>query len=206
MLYLASFAAADCAASDASLFKSRALICSSLVQGDTWWCGSDWRNASGSKDWPSQAVYQNELLVKLASPNTCLNTSYANNITNWLNTSQANSSVSGTLMWTWLVFQEQYYNTPRKPGDRIEAPDTLGRKCWAFAYLAQEWATLAAPLQRAISAAGLDISAFVSDYERAIPETFALCHKVMHNCFQNATYVPGLRNGTCPLKIKVPLA
>ena len=31
-------------------------------------------------------------------------------------------------------------DAPRKPGTRIESPDTLGRKCWAFAYLRQLWA------------------------------------------------------------------
>ena len=25
----------------------------------------------------------------------------------------------------------------RRPGDRIESPATLGRKCWAYAYLRQ---------------------------------------------------------------------
>ena len=33
----------------------------------------------------------------------------------------------------------QYYDMPRKPGDRIESAQTLGRKCWAFTYLQTVW-------------------------------------------------------------------
>ena len=35
------------------------------------------------------------------------------------------------------ICQVQYYDMPRAPGARVESPATLGRKCWAFAFLAQ---------------------------------------------------------------------
>ena len=44
----------------------------------------------------------------------------------WLNAQQADPGYSGGFMWTWEVFQVQYYDMPRLPGNRIEAPDTLG--------------------------------------------------------------------------------
>jgi hypothetical protein len=87
---------------------------------------------------------------------------------------------------------------PRLPGTRIESPDTLGRKCWAFAYLRQEWNPL--ELTKSLSHAGLNMSAFITAYEASIPLTMGLCEKVMANCFVNASYDPS-RNGTCPSKI-----
>lgn len=87
---------------------------------------------------------------------------------------------------------------PRKSGDRIEAPDTLGRKCWAFAYLRQFWEPEL--LSRVVAKAGLSMAHFISAYSAAIPYTMGLCEKVMANCFVNASYDPA-RNGTCRIKI-----
>lgn len=188
-----------CTVSDKNLFTLRAKICNSLVQEDTNWCGTYWRNATASKDWPSQAVYIHEMIDALSSPTTCLNTTFAHDTVAWLDTYQADPGVSGSIMWTWLVFQVQYYDMPRKPGCRIESPDTLGRKCWAVAYLTQLWKPK--PLLEALTKAGLSLSNFTSAYERAIPLTMDLCEEVMANCFVNATYDPTLRNGTCPNKI-----
>ena len=74
-------------------------------------------------------------------------TAVAHDVIRWLNTSQAEPAVSGSWMWTFLVFQTQYYEQPRKPGDRLESPATLGRKGWAFAFLAQGWPAAAAALK-----------------------------------------------------------
>lgn len=98
-----------------------------------------------------------------------------------------------------MVFQSQYYDTPRKPGARIEAPDTLGRKCWAFACLRQYWQPDA--ITAAVAAAGLELSNFTGTFPGAVPRSMDLCSKVMANCFVNASYDPALRNGTCPPKI-----
>jgi hypothetical protein len=84
---------------------------------------------------------------------------------------------------------------PRQPGSRIESPDTLGRKCWAMAYLRQLWDEAA--LENALDEAGLNANAFVKSYDAAIPLTMTLCSEVLANCFVNASYDPA-RNGTCP--------
>ena len=81
---------------------------------------------------------------------------------------------------------------PRKPGDRLESPGTLGRKCWGFAYLAQYWD--AAALDNATAAAGLNATAFSKAYTAAIPFTMGLCKKVLGSCFVNATPTPA----ACP--------
>ncbi len=148
----------DCHRSDAQMRDKRETVCSSLVQAPTPWCGDSYKNVTAKEDWPNQAVYMQNLLEGLLSPSTCLNTSYAEGTINWLNTSQVHSfrssvaannqfgaifsiqaiaNISGAWMWTYDTFQVQYYDMPRKPGERIESPATLGRKCWAFAYLAQ---------------------------------------------------------------------
>ena len=74
---------------------------------------------------------------------------------------------------------------PRPPGARIESPATLGRKCWAFAYLAQIWPPLRGSLVARTKEAGLDLSAFVKAFDLAIPSTMQLCPQVMANCFVN---------------------
>ncbi len=90
---------------------------------------------------------------------------------------------------------------PRKPGSRIESPATLGRKCWAFAYLTQIWPHLKPLIIETMTHAGLNMGNFTKEYTKAIPLTMNLCNKVMANCFVNETYTPGVRNGTCPEKI-----
>jgi hypothetical protein len=87
---------------------------------------------------------------------------------------------------------------PRKHGARIESPATLGRKCWAFAYLAQIWTKLKPALKTALTGSGLSLENFITAYDDALPLTMGLCEKVMANCFINASYDPAQRNGTCP--------
>ena len=188
-----------CEESDARLQFLQELICDSLTQDETDWCGTSFENVShASKDWPSQAVYMHRLLLALEDPATCLNTSVALDTTRWLNSSQAAPDISGTFAWTYLVFQVQYYDMPRQPGARIESPATLGRKCWAFAYLSDFWDPEA--LTSSLATADLDVSGFVDMHSAAIPLTMNLCWEVMSNCFVNASYDPS-RNGTCPGKI-----
>ena len=186
----------DCAASDATLHHQRRIVCKSLVGGITPFCKEDTNNETASQDWPSQAVYMMDVLNTLASPATCLNTSYARDTADWLNTSISDPTISGNFMWTWLVFQVQYYDMPRKPGDRIEAPDTLGRKCWAMAYLTQKWPAVAKPLESRMEEADLSIAGFTEEYNKAMPLTMDLCQKVICNCFKNASYDPS-RSGHC---------
>ena len=114
----------------------------------------------------------------------------------------------------------QYYDMPRKPGDRIESAQTLGRKCWAFTYLQTVWeqglerrngldrreraegedgqeVALRGAVMRTAARAGWDLADFVQSFDDAIPLTMDLCWEVMANCFVNASYDPA-RNGTCP--------
>ena len=176
------------------------MLCNSLVQGDTPYCHNAWQNVTASKDWPNQAVYMQGILGTLASPTTCLNTSYARDTAAWLDSEMTNVSLTGNFMWTWLVFQVQYYDTPRKPGTRIEAPDTLGRKCWAMAFLQQDWTAKNQSLMLRLSVHGLSVAALAKAYERAIPLTMQLCQKVICNCFLNTTYDPS-HSGHCKLDV-----
>eukprot|EP01043_Picozoa_sp_COSAG02_P005723 COSAG02_NODE_157_length_32999_cov_31.863647_7_plen_585_part_00 len=188
----------DCAASDAKLEKSREMLCSSLTQANTSWCGDFQRNGAAT-DWPSQAVYMVQILVALKSPDACLNTTYARDTVGWLNTMQtAAVSTTGNFFWTWLVFQVQYYDMPRQPGVRIEAPDTLGRKCWAFAFLNAQFGEQA--LVDALRQHALQMPSFIANYTAAIPLTMNLCDRVRANCFLNSSYDPR-HNGTCPGKL-----
>ena len=105
---VAPLKADDCGASDANLLFRRQRICASLTQQHTAWCGDSWKNFTkqeAKEDWPSQATYMHDMLAALASPATCLNTSYARETVAWMNTDMANQTLSGSLMWTWLVFQ-----------------------------------------------------------------------------------------------------
>eukprot|EP00037_Helgoeca_nana_P011210 m.100519 g.100519 ORF g.100519 m.100519 type:complete len:182 (-) comp20677_c0_seq2:117-662(-) len=107
-------------------------------------------------------------------------------------------TVSGSFMNTWIVFQVQYYDMPRLPGNRIESASTLGRKCWAFAYLKQFWNPV--PIESALAEVGLSLSNYSKATRAAIPLTMTLCERVMANCFINSTFTPS-RNGTCPFSI-----
>ena len=186
----------DCAASDTNLNELRYTLCRSLVGPGVQWCLYP-TNTSSAEDFPNQAVYFNNIILALISPSTCLNTATAHDVVTWLNASQADSTVSGAFMNTWVVFQAQYYDMPRNQGERIESSDTLGRKCWAFAFLAQMWGVEALPLSIALNAVGLSVEAYSSAAGTAIPQTLELCEEVMANCFINASYNPA-RNGTCP--------
>ncbi|GMH61858.1 hypothetical protein TrRE_jg12820 [Triparma retinervis] len=151
----------------------------------------------------------NDILVAVASPSTCLNTTTASAFMSWLSV----TSTSSSFWWyTWLVFQVQYYDMPRLPGTRVESPATLGRKCWAFAYLEEIWDGRAysgneAPQRDALIRAAEEhgyediFNYFVPAYDDAVPLTMELCVEVQANCFLNATYDPS-RKGTCPGKIK----
>ena len=185
----------NCSASDANLNTLRSTVCRSLVGPGVAWCPYP-TNTTAAEDWPNQAIYFNDVLLALASPSTCLDTPAARDVVSWINSSQSDPAVSGAFMNTWVVFQAQYYDMPRKRGDRIESPDTLGRKCWAFAFLAQTWAAESSALANALSAAGLSAEAYSSAVAVAIPQTFELCEEVMANCLVNSSYYPS-RNGTC---------
>lgn len=187
----------DCSTSDQLLRLNRENVCSSLTQANTSWCGNSWQNVTAKTDWPHQAYYMHgvlDVLTTKVSP-SCLASPYATDTIKWLNGSQADPSVSGSWAWTYLVFQVQYYDQPRKPGARIESPGVLGRKCWAFAYLKEKWNP--ASLNQALAAANTSAPAFVSMYDNAINVTMAACNKVKMSCFVNATPVPA----TCPSKV-----
>lgn len=98
-----------------------------------------------------------------------------------------------------MELQVNYYKMPMpSSAPRIESPATLGRKCWAFAYLAHVWTSLKPALERALARApGLSLSKLFAAYDAAVSLTMGLCDQVMANCFVNATYNPA-RNGTCP--------
>ena len=95
------------------------------------------------------------------------------------------------------MFQPQYYDMPRKQGDRIESPWTLGMKCWADAYLSQTWNAIAAAFENRTAGAA---KAFEATMSAGLPNAHLLCSEVMTNCFVNASYNPA-RNGTCPLAV-----
>jgi hypothetical protein len=183
----------SCLLYDTALSRQRAYICDSLVQTNTWWCGKDWQNATkASKDWPSQVVYLQDLINNLQTiPTNCKTTKYYKDTIQWLNYSLMDPTISGNFGYTWDVFQVQYYDTPRLPNTRIESPDTLGRKCWAFAYLKDMYKP--ASIIRNIP---YNLNNFTSIYEKSINLTFTLCNKVLSNCFVNDTYNP-IRNNTC---------
>jgi hypothetical protein len=169
-------AADDCSAYSRALGAARDVFCSSGF------CAAP-SNVSAKHDWPSQVTYMHRLLSALTSNYHCYNESTAAQQTlEWLEHNQtvANGSIFNW-GYTWTVFQVQYYDMPRKPGVRIESPDTLGRKCWAFAYLDQ--ICDATPL-----AARAPL--FAAQWASAVPFTLELCEKVMANCFVNASYDP----------------
>lgn len=177
----------DCTASDANLLARQGTLCASLACSDACPC----HNMTGAGDWPNQAVYMKNVLTAIVDPDTCLETATAKAIVSWLSVTDPKLSA---WWWTWVIFQLQYYDMPRKPGARIESPATLGRKCWAFAFLRQKWPALKPALLAAVPSLGM----FASAYDKAVPLTVNICHEVMANCFVNASYEPSMRNGTCP--------
>lgn len=185
---------ASCNASDKDLKEKRDILCKSLVGGNTSFCENVSSTVKASGDWPSQAVYFHRVLDAMTDNTKCRNTSYYARTAIWLNSTILDSSVSGNFGWTWSIFQVQYYDMPRKPGDRIEAPDTLGRKCWAFAYLKQMIDTDVVRSSIPFSMEGL-----IRFYDTWTEKTMRLCAEVQENCFVNASYDPS-RNGTCGTK------
>jgi hypothetical protein len=183
----------DCARSDANILALHELYCASM--GPSWRCPLG--NYTAARDWPSQAVYMNNILVAVVDPSTCLDTAIASGIVEWLNNFSTDPQWS-MWWWNWYIFQPQYYDMPRKQGARIESPATLGRKCWAFAYLAQTWKELRPQIISTMDRAKINLTSLVLAYDDAVPMSIKLCDEVMANCFVNATYDPALRNGTCP--------
>lgn len=177
----------QCLMSDAKLIHLKDVICESLG------CETVF-NVTAQKDWPNQAIYMKNLLRALINPDTCLDTPVAKAVVAWLEITDAEKSL---WWWTWEVFQVQYYDMPRNEGDRIESPATLGRKCWAFAYLTQIWPDIKPALETTMDKAGLNMKPYIDEYDYAIELTMPLCNEVMANCFVNASYDPS-RNGTCP--------
>ena len=197
-----------CATSDANLVVLRNTLCQSIGAFPGFpECRLGPGGSSGPKpgeltaegDWPNQVVYMRDLLEALVSPATCLNTTEAKNTAALLSVVDPAKSP----WWsTWVQFQVQYYDMPRKPGSRIESPATLGRKCWAFAYLAQVWGSdgLRNRLLAATEPHGLSLNGFAHAWDDAVALTMPLCDRVMANCFVNETFSP-TRNGTCPAKV-----
>ena len=188
-----SCAASRCADSDRRISFLQHRICASLGEGPR--CPVGAGNVSAQHDWPNQAIYYKSLLSTLSAPETCLNTSTAMRIAQWLNDTETATS---EWWYTWLVFQVNYYRMPMPMHNRVESPATLGRKCYAFAYLGHRWQELRANLSRAMQSAGLSLTGMIQTYDSAVLLTMGLCNKVAANCFLNATYNPELRNGTCP--------
>ena len=113
----------SCTTSDDNLIALQHTICASLAcNSESCPCG----NITAAGDWPTQSIYMKNMLDALIDPETCLNTTTAKEIVAWMDVTDVNSSF---WWWTWLVFQVQYYDMPRSPGDRIESPATLGRNC-----------------------------------------------------------------------------
>ena len=83
----------------------------------------------------------------------------------------------------------------------MESAATLGRKCWAFAYLRQIWEKggIKVALETATVAHGMDLSAFVAAWDGATRLTMPLCSRMMANCFVNESFSIS-RNGTCPVR------
>jgi len=180
--------AQNCTRSDQALLHLKDIICASLG------CETVDPSVTAQEDWPNQAIYYIDLLRTLTLNSTCLDTQVAQDTVAWLDVTDVNTSI----WWnTWDVFQVQYYDMPRVAGSRIESPATLGRKCWAFAYLAQVWPALKPRLQEVVGGAGLDLQPMYDAYDYAVPLTMPLCDAVMANCFLNTTYQPEAHNGTC---------
>lgn len=181
----------SCARSDARMLLLQQTLCTSI--GGFTDCQLA-HNLTAEGDWPNQAVYMQDLLQAVVAPDTCLNTPQAKETIAFLNI--VDPTKSG--WWsTWVQFQVQYYDMPRKPGARIESPATLGRKCWAFAYLRQVWGPLKPVLEVATTTHGLSLRPFITAWDSAVALTMPLCHRTMANCFVNKSYDVA-RNGTCP--------
>jgi hypothetical protein len=92
----------NCGQSDLALLTAQAHICKSGMNPG---CGPAWSNITAEGDWPNQAVYTHEILEIIAATDTCLNTSVAGKVVEWLNMQQSDPTKSGSIMDTWDVFQ-----------------------------------------------------------------------------------------------------
>lgn len=191
----------NCEDINAQLRTRKAVLCDGFDFPRAW-CGPAWDNVTAHHDWPSQATYMQDLLSYLQSaPTACLNdtNSVAPHLVNtFMNVDMASATAPKSFMHVYTVFQFQYYDMPRKAGERIESPWTLGMKCWAFAYLTEFWSPIA--MRNALAAAGLAMNAFSRAYSAAGAESLTLCQQVINNCFVNASYDPS-RRGSCPLSV-----
>jgi hypothetical protein len=188
-------AQSNCDASDAAILEAEGNYCESMVGPGVSWCPMQ-PGSKGGHDWPTQVIIFSTIMRAFAgAPAACLNTSVATAVANRLEVYQSNVSLSGSLLNVWRVFQGQYYDMPRKAGVRIEAPWTLGMKCFAFAYLRQK--SVVDVVASRLAAVGTSIATFAAAYAAAVPWSYTLCYEVEANCFLNTTYTPS-RNGTCP--------
>lgn len=66
---------------------------------------------SASADWPNQAVYMHSFLTALSEAGKagCGSTDFAIDSLNWLNGPQTDETLAPSWMWTFMVFQVQYY-------------------------------------------------------------------------------------------------
>jgi hypothetical protein len=187
----------DCAASDAKLLVQQATLCNSMQGATNTSCCSNPLNVPSMKthhDWPMQSIYMTNLLRSFTDPTTCMNTTVARNMVNWLANNYSNPNSTCSFSWMWQNFQFGYYIMPRLPGERIESPYTLGEKSWAFALLQHYWKPNA--LQRVLAPLGLSLGAFAFYYNQALAKSFTVSNEVIANCFVNQSYNPA-RNGTC---------
>jgi hypothetical protein len=194
--------ATACEDSDVALRYSQGVNCAAYV-GDK---APSWCPANGvdpklvHHDWPSQAVYTWSLLADLMAPTTCLNTTASAAVTTWLESEMVEAATHGSFGWTLLVFQPGYYTMPRREGERIESPWTLGMKCWAAAFLQQSWLPARDAFVAVLNRHNVNVSKVVGTMDYGTANAVSECGQVMANCFVNASYDPS-RNGTCPLSM-----
>lgn len=78
------------------------------------------------------------------------------------------------------MFQVQYYDMPHREGARVETAATLGRKCWAFAYLEHVWrAGLGREIADVSAKTGPSLRRLIAAWEHAVRLTMPLCTRQM---------------------------
>ena len=187
----------SCNTSDNALLLARYVVCKGMNSSSTdAYCSGTPANVTGPTDWPGQAVAFTNVLRLLVNESTCLNTTVAVQTVAWVNSSGAEqTSPPGGFGYSFGFVQPTYFDMPYKPGARVEAPDTLGNKCWASAYLSANWDGGVA-LSTALQPHDLNVDHFITAYDTMALTAMSLCNKVIANCFVNASYDPA-RNGTC---------
>ena len=84
----------DCTASDTLLFQQKAMLCGSLTQQHTSWCGNLWENTTSKPSRLAKSVvYMQNILNTLVAP-TLLNTTARETIS-WLNSEMSSQSIGG---------------------------------------------------------------------------------------------------------------